>query len=289
MRLGRTIAATLTLGLAACGGGQPTEEPVPAETLLGYSLPALNPLTYSAADTARVDIELQPGMPLEQKMGQSSRVRLSFAPTMGTAGNLTVTAQFIEFGAFMESSMTGREDVGADAVQGEFTLSVTPEGVVEEVAGPDLPPEVQQMMMGQNMFADFFVRLPNRVVTPGETWTDTVSTTNDMDGATSTTTMITVSTLRGDTTVAGRRLWIIDRSRSSHALVEGNVQGMDMRNEMSGTVSETTLWDPARRLLVSSRGTGEMTGSVSMPAAGMNDMPLRVSNTRTIRLIEGDS
>ena len=185
--------------------------------------------------------------------------------------------------------MTGREDVGADAVQGEFTLSVTPEGVVEEVAGPDLPPEVQQMMMGQNMFADFFVRLPNRVVTPGETWTDTVSTTNDMDGATSTTTMITVSTLRGDTTVAGRRLWIIDRSRSSHALVEGNVQGMDMRNEMSGTVSETTLWDPARRLLVSSRGTGEMTGSVSMPAAGMNDMPLRVSNTRTIRLIEGDS
>ena len=289
MRLRRTFAATLALALTACGGAR-TEAPTPsAVTSLGYALPEINPVTYTAADTARVDIELQPGMPLEQTMGQSSRVRLSFAPTMGTAGNLTVTASFIDFGAFMESSMTGREDVGADAVQGEHTLSLTPEGVITQVGGPELSPEIQQLMQGENMFNDFFLRLPNRTVTVGDSWSDTVSAVTEMDGATSTNETIIVSTLRGDTTVGGRTLWIIDSSKSTHALVEGSVQGMDMRNELSGTVSEMSLWDPSRRLLVFNRSNGEMTGTVSMPAAGMNDMPLRVTNTRTIRLVEGDS
>lgn len=287
MTLRRTYAATLALGLAACGGAAAPEAPAPAETMLGYALPAPSTVTYTATDTARVDIEVQPGMPLEQTMGQSSRVQLSFEPTMGTAGNLTVKAQFLEFAAFMESSMSGREDVGTEAVQGEHTLSLTPEGVVTQVSGPELPPEVQELMMGENMFADFFLRLPGRVVAIGETWTDTVRVETDMEGATSTNETIVVSTFRGDTTVGGRRLWIIDSSKATHALIEGNVQGMDMRNELSGTATERSLWDPARRLLVSNRSTGELTGSVSMPGAGMNDMPLRVSNSRTIQLVEG--
>ena len=98
-----------------------------------------------------------------------------------------------------------------------------------------------------------------------------------------------VSTFRGDTTVAGRTLWLIESNKSTSVLVEGNMQGMNMRNELSGTVNETTLWDPARRLVVSTRSTGSMTGTVSMPDAGMNDIPLTVTNTRHIQLVEGGS
>ena len=287
MNTGRTFAALLAVGLAACGG-QP-EAPAPSSTQLGYSLPETNPLVYASADTARVNIEVQPGMAMEQTMGQNSRVRLSFAPTMGTAGNLTVTASYVDFVTFMESSMMPRQEVGIDAVQGDFVLSVTPRGKVEQVSGPELPEEVKGMMMGQNMFSDFFVRLPDRVVGFGEAWTDTVSAENEMDGTRSVNNTVIVSSVRGDTTVAGRTLWIIESNKASSVLVEGNMQGMSMRNELSGSVQETTLWDPARRIVVSVDATGSMTGTVSMPDAGMQDIPLTVTNTRHVRLVEGGS
>ena len=285
MRTGRSFAVALALGLAACGGGQP-EAPSPAVTPLGYSMPAATPVTYTSVDTARVNIEVQPGMPMEQTMGQQSTVRLAFAPLVGTAGNLAVTATYVDFSAFVESSMMGRQDVGDDALQGDFTLSLTPQGKVEQTAGPELPEEVEQLMMGQNMFADFFLHLPNRIVAPGESWTDTLRIETNEDGNHSLNQTIIVSTLRGDTTVAGRTLWVIDASKSASLLVEGNMQGMEMRNELAGTVNETSLWDPARRLLVSSRSSGTMTGAVSMPSAGMNDIPISVTNVRSVNLIE---
>ena len=185
--------------------------------------------------------------------------------------------------------MMPRQEVGNDAWDGDFVLSLTPDGEVEQVSGPDLPEEVQDMTMGQNMFADFFMHLPNRIVTPGESWTDTLHVENETEGARSVNETIIVSTLRGDTTIAGRTLWVIDAVKSSSLLVEGNMQGMDMRNELTGTVNEVSYWDPARRLLVSSRSTGTMTGTVSMPAAGMNDIPLSVSNSRHVTLIEDES
>ena len=288
MRIARNFAALATLGLVACGGGQP-EAPSPAVTQLGYSVPALNPVTYVSADTARVNIEIQPGMPMEQTMGQNSRVQLTFAPATGTAGNLSATATYVDFAAYMESSMMPRQDISADALRGEFVLSITPEGAVELVSGPELPEEVQGMMMGQNLFSDFFLRLPNRIVAAGESWTDTLTAESEMDGARSSNNTVVVSTFRGDTTVAGRTLWVIDSNKATSVLVEGNMQGMNMRNELSGTVSQRTLWDPTRRLMVSSESSGTMSGTVSMPDAGMNDIPLSVSNTRRVTLVEGGS
>ena len=72
-------------------------------------------------------------------------------------------------------------------------------------------------------------------------------------------------------------------------VVEGDMQGMQMRNELSGTVEETTLWDPASRLMHSSESEGSMSGVVSIPSAGMNDIPIDVTNRRHIRLTGGGS
>lgn len=282
----RFVVLTATLLAAACGSGAP-EAPSPSMIELGYAMPAVNPLTYASADTARINIEIGPGQSMEQTMGQTSQVRLSFAPVMGTAGNLSVTAEFVDFAAFMESSMMPRQDLGEDLIQGEFQLSLTPAGEVETLSGPELPEEVQGMMMGSTLFDDFFMRLPAETVQPGASWTDTIRSENEMEaGPTSSSESIVVSTFRGDTTVAGRTLWIIESNSTTSVVVEGETQGMQMRNELSGTVRETSLWDPARRLLHSSTARGTMNGSVSIPAAGMSDIPLNVTNTRTVRLVE---
>jgi len=282
----RSALLVAAVAAAAACGAQPEAAPAPAPVPLGYSVPAVNPVMYSSQDTARINIEVQPGMSMDQTMGQNSTVRLSFAPDT-TGGGLAVTATWVDFSAFMESSMMPRQEVGAEALAGDFELRVSPEGEVEQVSGPELPDEVQQLSMGgDNMFVDFFLRLPNRVVQPGESWSDTVRVDEENEGARSVNETVVTSTLRGDTTVAGRRLWVINSTKTTHVLVEGNMQGMDMRNELNGTINETSLWDPARRMLHSSSSTGSMTGVVSIPNAGMNDIPITVTNTRRITLVE---
>ncbi|HEX6589013.1 MAG TPA: hypothetical protein VF039_08320 [Longimicrobiales bacterium] len=282
----RTFAALLATGLVACGG-QP-EAPSPSTTPLGYSVPVRTPIEYSSSDTARINIEVQPGMSMEQTMGQSSHVRFSFAPTVGTDGNLSVTATYVDFAAYAESSMAPRQDIDGSMLEGgEFVLSLSPDGEVDQVSGPELPEVIEGLTMGgDNLFADFFVRLPNRLVQPGESWTDTISAVTEEEGARSENTTIVVSTFRGDTTVAGRRLWIIDATKSAAVLVEGNMQGMEMRNELSGTVTEHALWDPNLRAIYSSSAQGSMTGTLDVPSAGMTGIPISVSNHRRIRLVE---
>ena len=280
------LAASASFVFAACGGQ--SEAPAPDRTELGYSMPAANPVTYVAADTAEIDIHLAPGQTMEQTMGRSSTVRMTFAPIVGTPGNLSVTATYDDFSGYMESSMMPRQDV-SETITGEFELSLTPEGEVELLSGPELPPAVAEMSMGENMFNDFFMRLPATPVAPGMTWTDTIRTESSTEEARTTNESVIVSTFRGDTTVAGRALWIIESTRTSSVVVSGQMQGMDMRNEMSGSMAEVSLWDPARRLLHSQRATGEMTGTLSIPAAGMDDIPLEVTNRRYVRLVEGGS
>lgn len=285
MRSVRTFATLLATGLAACGG-QP-EAPAPFATPLGYSIPARTPLVYTSSDTARINIEVQPGMAMEQTMGQSSRVRLTFAPTASTDGNLTVTATYEDFAAFAESSMSPRQDIDGSALQGDFVLNVMPTGEVEQVSGPELPEAIEGLTMGgDNLFADYFLRLPNRLVQPGESWTDTITAITEEEGARSENTTIVVSTFGGDTTVAGRTLWIIHATKTASVLVEGNMQGMEMRNELSGSVTEHALWDPSLRALHSSSAMGSMTGTLDIPSAGMTAIPISVSNHRRIRLME---
>lgn len=273
--------------LGACGG-QP-EAPAPAPIELGYTLPTVNPITYSVVDTARVNIQVAPGQSMEQMMGQSSTVRLMFAPVVGTAGNLSVTASYVDYDAFMESSVMPRQDIGAEGLEGEFVLSLTPRGELELVSGPELPEAVEQMSMGDNRFADLFLRLPDEVVAPGATWSDTIRTESESDGATTIHEATIVSTFRGDTTIAGRRLWIIESAKTTNVIVEGEMQGMSMRNELGGSLAEVAFWDPASRLLHSSRTSGSMSGTVSIPGAGMDDIPLEVTTTRYVRLAEGGS
>ena len=281
----RTFAALLATGLVACGG-QP-ETPSPSSTPLAYSLPARTALEYTSSDTARINIEVQPGMGMEQTMGQSSRVRLSFAPTTGTDGNMTVTANYVDFAAFAESSMSPRQDIDGSGLEGDFVLSLSPDGEVDQLSGPELPEVIEGLTMGgDNLFADFFLRLPNRVVQPGESWTDTISAITEEEGARSENTTIVVSTFRGDTTIAGRTLWRIDAMKTSTVLVEGNMQGMEMRNELSGTVTERALWDPNLRALHSSSAAGSMTGVLDIPSAGMAAIPISVTNNRRVRLAE---
>lgn len=283
----RHLAVIAALVLGACGGGSVPGAPAPPAAPLGYAVPAVNPVTYASADTAHINIHLAPGQTMEQTMGQESTVKMTFAQAAG--GDLEVTASYVDFVAFMESSMMPRQEVGNEAFAGDFVLRLSPEGEVELVSGPDLPPEVLQMGSGGNLFTDFFLRLPNELVEPGASWSDTIRNDDDVEGARTTSESVVQSTFRGDTTIAGHRLWVIESTKVTTVVVEGDMQGMSMRNELSGSIAERTLWDPARRVMYSNSSSGTMSGTVSIPGAGMNDIPIDVTNARSVRLVEGGS
>jgi len=286
MRKQIVAAPILALALGACASGSPEPEaPSPANTELGYAMPAVNPLVYTSSDSMTFNILMAPGQSMTQTIGARSRVRMQFAPVTGTR-NLGVTAEFVDFSGFSENSMTGRQEVGPDAMTGTFRLALTPTGDVDVVEAPDPSAELVQMNMGGEQFNEFFVRLPNEVVTPGATWTDTIASVDSMETGVSRNRTIVTATLRGDTIVGGRTVWIIEAQKNSEVTVEGETQGMTMRNELTGNAVETVWWDPVRRIMVASVSSGTMSGTFSLPAAGMDDIPMSASMSRQVMLVE---
>lgn len=275
--------ATAAALLSACAGGAPEAAQPAPQAALAHEMPTTMPLTYTSSDSMTFDIEMGPGQTMEQTMGQSSRVTLSFAPAAGSA--LTVTADVSEAAMYM-GNMMGRQEIPGDALTGTYTFTLVPTGEVEMLESPDLPEEAQQLM-GEDRFRDFFPRLPGRAVQPGQTWVDTVTAESETEVGTTTNRSIITSTFRGDTTVNGRTLWVVDAVKDVSVELVGETQGMEIRQELAGSATETIWWDPVRRLMLSSVSTGTMSGSLSMPAAGMTDIPVDASMHRRIQLVEG--
>jgi hypothetical protein len=129
-----------------------------------------------------------------------------------------------------------------------------------------------------------FVRLPGRAVPSGTSWTDTVSINEETAGMSTAVRSIVISTLRGDTTVAGARLLVIDSNIDATQQVSGNNQGVEVRQNIAGTSNAVTLWDPARGVLVERREEGVLTGTMELPAMGMSGLPVNVRQSQVIRL-----
>lgn len=278
---GMSMAVAL---LSACAGGAPEADQPTPQVALGHEMPTTMPLTYTSSDSMSFDIEMGPGQTMEQTMGQSSRVTLSFAPTTGSA--LTVTADVSEAEMYMANSMMGRQDMPGDALTGTYTFTLSPSGDVQMLESPELPEEARQLM-GEDRFREFFPHLPAEAVQPGQTWVDTVTAEAETEVGTTTNRSIITSTFRGDTTVNGRLLWVVEADKEISVDMVGETQGMEIRQELTGSATETIWWDPLRRLMQSSVSTGTMSGSFSMPAAGMSEIPVEASMHRRIQLVEG--
>lgn len=276
MRRSATAFASTTAAalLVACGGtGAP-----PAPPSLAYEVPAEPTATYVKADTAVVSVDAG-GQMIDVTASSRTTMDMSFAPEAD--GGVRVTTTFSDLEATASNPMGPSEEVREDAVEGElvFTLSRTGEGAL--VSAPDVDERAQTFLSPTTIAATFFPRLPGRAVTPGETWTDTVTVDTEEGNSTIQSTSVVTYTAAGDTTVMGSRYLMVRMTTRDDRMFEGTEMGMSMSQDLTGTSEGWFLWDPVRKLPAEIVIRSEAEGSMEVSAA---PFPLGIATDNTTRV-----
>jgi hypothetical protein len=123
------------------------------------------------------------------------------------------------------------------------------------------------MVLAESIAAETFPRLPNRPVGAGDTWTDTVRVEGEAPGGVFRTTSAVEYTVRGDTVLAGQALLRVDFVSDVTRRAELSEAGMDIIQDVAGTMRGTFYWDRARNRLHSQTQAGTFTGTMEVPGA----------------------
>jgi hypothetical protein len=243
-------------------------------------MPATNPITYDVGDTTNLSMSMA-GTNVDVGLMSALAIELAFTQEAGT---LLTRASILSLSGQMTNSMGAGTSIGDAQKPGPANLEVSPRGVVAVRGEFEMAAELRQLMGGLHPAMELFLRLPGRAVPVGTEWTDTVVNDNNAPSMSGRTQRIITSHLASDTRVAGRRLQVIQSQIVLSAQISGSNQGYDFRQSLSGTSSATSLWDPARGVLVERNESGTQSGTMEMPAMGMTGIPVSMSNRRVIRL-----
>ncbi len=176
----RLLALAATLLVAGCAGNRPAAPAAPA-TPAAAPAPAAprdpSSLRY-AAGSSRYRVE-QTSHVTQEIMGQVNSVDLTSRQLLSAVGaeaegNLAVA---LTIDSIDISGPAGADLSALAAARGQtFRLVVAPSGLVVSVSSPDTTSlAFRQISTG---LRDFFPRLPAAPISAGQTWTDTVSSTN---------------------------------------------------------------------------------------------------------------
>jgi hypothetical protein len=278
----RIAAIVLAVSTAACAGGGSPGTPGP-DAPLAYGVAPASPLIYETADTMTIDMDIG-GTAVQV----SARSDATMEATFTRAGDaLQAEIRYTAMSGSFANSMGPSMPISNADIPDVATLRLARNGEVSGVEVPEASEAFRQIFGAESSYRRLFVRLPARAVQPGEMWTDTVSTTEDIGAMTSESTQIVTSTLTGDTLVAGRRLQVITSDITGTTRVAGVNQGMEIRQLLNGSSSAVTLWDPARGAIVERIETGTAQGSMELPSMGMTGLPIQMNSTSVMRLQGG--
>jgi hypothetical protein len=179
----RRLLALAAAALAAgCAGHRPTTPVAAAPAAAPAPAPPRDPSSLQyAAGSARYRVE-QTSHVAQEVMGQVNTADLTSHQLISTVGSaadgniaLAVTVDSIDV-----TGPAGADLSAVTAARGQtFRLVLAPSGLVVSVAAPDTTsPILRQVSAG---LREFFPRIPAAPITAGQTWTDTITTTNSGD------------------------------------------------------------------------------------------------------------
>lgn len=238
-------------------------------------------MTYAFADTTTFSIDTGPMGTMHVSAALAGAAELTFRHA---DGRLEVIARFPLLRGTFENASQGAESVTEADVGGPFILSVSERGRVAVLDVPLLTPAFNDLSGPQKLPRLFFIQLPGRAVTVGESWIDTVATTENSAGTTSRAHAVVTTTLAGDTLIEGRRLLRLDSHSDITLDVSGVSGGVDIRQRLHGGTVGMALWDPARKLLVERSDCGRLDGTLEIPAADVAPFPVAARVRRSVTL-----
>lgn len=252
--------ATVALTWASAASGQQ------GRADLQYRAPIASPVTYVSVDSTDVTIS---GLPVGE-MTSVTHLRSVADVAMVPAGDgfqATVTVKEVR-GASTSLMGTVPIDVSAAAA---ITIAIGRSGPDAEelariaaTAGAD-PADAA----GAASAFSAILMLPARALTPGETWTDTMSMPVDIDGMDTQVTTITRGTYVEDTVVDGVTLNVLRIVTDMNMTMSGTVEGSALTQTTTTSTEARVLWDSARHYVTSSDASGTIQSETHIPAAGM--------------------
>ncbi|MGH7504086.1 MAG: hypothetical protein ACRELX_00470 [Longimicrobiales bacterium] len=279
----KCIALAATLVIGACGGAASAPE-TPAPTgapAFAYALPESEPLLYELADSGGFTMQIEGAGEVDVDVVGHATTQLDFEP-QGDGFSVTVTVSDLS-GTFT-NSMGPTVTVGNEHRPPPAVLTVGHDGEVTMVDQPQFAAPLSQIFTPEGLYKGLFIRLPERAVEQGLAWTDTIRTEGTNEGMTVSTTSIVTSVWSRDTTVSGRKLAVIESRLQNTIEVSGTTQGMEIRQNLEGSGTATSLWDPAARVLVERIEIGQASGTTDLPTMGMTGMPVTAHSHQALRL-----
>lgn len=248
---------------------------------LVYAAPEPETVRYGFADTSRVALDAGPMGIMRVLSAESGVAEVTFR----RAGpGVDATVHVVDYAGRFENPGQGEMHADEGGITGAWTLRLDPRGRVEVLDTPSLSPAVREIAGTESLVRPLFVHLPGAAADAGAVWVDTVSLTERTAAAVSRARTIVTSTLVGDTLVARRRLALIRTESATQVEVEGTSGGVRILQRLSGTLHGTVLWDAAASMLVQRVESGELTGTLELPAMGFEGLPVEAVVRRAVWL-----
>jgi hypothetical protein len=223
--------------------------------------------------------------------GQSMQARVTSSSTLAAAftraaDGIQVSMTVEELDGRMTNPAAPTSTADEKGVEGPLVFTLDRRGNATIVSQPKVNQSTQPFFQPLVLANTFFPRLPGRGVSPGATWTDTISAEGPQGEGQVSVTLIANYTVVGDTTVGGRSMVRIDVDATTEQSASGVVTGMDFSQSASGTASGWVLWDMARGIPAESYTETEMRGTMDVSAAPF-PLGLRLRQQSRVKLVEG--
>lgn len=286
MKTASLPAIVAVLAAAGCAGSSGPSTASPAG-MFNFVMPSPPTASYVMADTIVMDISGSPTGDMTMTMLMHGGMDLEFA---SDPEGIRVTGAMTIDDATMSSPALGTMPLPyGDFGEQTMELLISPGGEIEIISAPDMAGlGGMDFGAGSDPTAGLFPDWPEGGLEPGDSWTDTVEASPDMDlaevGASmeSTSTTITTYTFVGDTVVDGRTLLHFVYEGESFTEMVMGVAGAEMNTTMAGTTAGLFLWDADRGLVSYLLTTMDMSGDMAMPGLGNVAMAGVVSHHMTL-------
>jgi hypothetical protein len=256
--------------LLALGCASAQERPA-SRADLRYTSPMPAKVSYLTVDSMQM---LNTGLPTgDMTVNASVRSIVDIDITAAPAG-VHMKAMLREFEGNVETPMGSMPfpDAAKAGTSTEFNVGIRGLDLkqsYEDAKQAGVPSSMDvNALLGRSREIAPLLLLPGREVALKESWTDTVTHADSIEGVAFTVHMIVRGTYEGDTVVEGRTLNVLAFRNEMKMTSNGVVQGMAMQQITSTSSTERALWDSSQHLLISNHASAEMKMDMSLPGMG---------------------
>ena len=190
-----------------------------------------------------------------------------------------VRVSYLEFTGEQSNPIGAPTRVDTDDIDGDLVFTVDARGRPTIVSKPEVTANAGRLANPTLLAQTLFPRLPDRVVKPGDSWTDTVRVETQEAGWRVAAMYALTYTLRGDTVVNGESLLHITGEGDAEYVAAGVSTGFNTEQSLSGTVVEDILWNAAESSLVRRRSQKNLTGDLEASGFGVLSMTWSETNS----------